>query len=215
MSAVRVALAIACVVLVLALPVRAAAQGTTEHAYAGGSLFADVKWFSGQDGDKPFDGHAAGAGLVAGVPLGSRWDIEARFDVPGFTETTRQHEVTYKRSIIVLKSTVRNRILSGGVLVRVHEVNHGRVSIGYLGGISMLAFRREYSSTGPADTPASLVPRPYKTTDFGAAPTLGVDVRIAFWRRVALVPEVQVTAFRFTDMSGLFVRPRLGLHWKF
>lgn len=216
MSPVRVIVGIVCAALVLNVAERAAAQGaSSQRPYAGGAIFGDFKWFSGADDQHVLDGHAAGGGIVVGAPVGRRWDLELDVDAPGFSRTSRPYEVTFKRSVITLESATRNRMMSVATIVRLQGARRGRLSVGYRGGLAFLVLRREHSTAAPAGTPASIIPKPFVTTDFTAAPVVGADVRIAFGPHLSLVPAIEASAFRFDDASGVVVRPRLGVHWRF
>lgn len=186
-----------------------------ETVYVTGGVFADVKRFSGDPATNVLNGDGFGGSVAVGTHLAARWDLEAGFDASGFTETTHSHSLTVRRDTVTLQSITRNRAMSFAALVRYHTAPRGRLQIGYLGGLQFLRLQRQFETEGPADTPASLLPKPLDLVDYGAAPVVGVDVRIGITGRLYIIPALHVSAFQFRDVSGLLVRPRIGVRWAF
>jgi hypothetical protein len=61
-----------------------------------------------------------------------------------------------------------------------------------------------------------LIPRADERVDYSAAPTVGIDARIALSPNLAIVPGVHACVFRFgDDESGFLIRPRVGIRWTF
>ena len=105
--------------------------------------------------------------------------------------------------------------MSVAALVRYHTAPRGRVQLGYLGGVLFLRLQRQFDTQGPADTPISLIPRPLEVMDYGAAPVVGVDARITIAPHLSVVPAFHASAFEFRDVSGVLLRPRIGVRWTF
>jgi hypothetical protein len=146
--------------------------------------------------------------------LGARWDAEVGVDASKFTEDVQTSSVTVRRALITLESRTRNSVLSFGALIRYRPSPHGRVQLGYLGGLSFLRLHRAFDTQGPEDTPASLIPRPQELIDYCASPTLGIDARIALVRRLSVIGAIHVSSFAVRDVSGVLLRPRIGVRWQ-
>lgn len=208
---------LACALLLGAAPRSAHAQQPRgrERVYVGGSLLADIKRFSGDTTDPTLDGESMGGGVTIGTALASRWDLQLGVDVPRFSGTSHDRLVTLQKFAFTLQSVTRNQTLSVATLIRFHGGRHGRVQLGYLGGLSVVRLRRDVHTEAPDGTPAGLIPRPDFSVGYTAAPTLGIDAQIVIADHLSLVPGLQATVFSLPDTSGILLRPRLGLRWTF
>lgn len=186
-----------------------------ESAYVTGGVFADVKRFSGDPTEGVLDGTAGGGAIAVGTSIGSRWDLQVALDVTGFSKTRRERDITFQREKITLTSVVENQALSVATLLRFRSAPHGRVRLGYLGGLSFVRLHRKFHTEAPEGTPAGLIPRPNERVDYSAAPTVGIDARIALTEHLSVIPGVHACVFRFAEESGLLVRPRIGVRWAF
>jgi hypothetical protein len=186
-----------------------------ESAYVTAGTFVDVKRFSGDPTEGVLDGSALGAAFAVGTSIGSRWDLQVALDVTGFSETRRDRDITFQREKITLTSVVENQVLSVATLLRFRSAPHGRVRLGYLGGLSFVRLHRKFHTDAPEGTPSGLIPRANEHVDYSAAPTVGIDARIALTEHVSLIPGIHACVFRFADESGLLVRPRIGVRWAF
>jgi hypothetical protein len=199
-----------------AVPAPAAAQTPiVERAYATVGLFGDIKRFSGDPTESTLDGQNAGGAVAIGTFIGSRWDLQLGLDMAGFSRTRHPREVTLQRETIILTSVAENRALSVATLLRFRASSHGRLRLGYLGGLTFVRLHRKFHTTAPAGTPSALIPRPDERIDYSAAPTVGIDARIALTEHLSLVPGLHACVFRFSDESALLVRPRIGIRWAF
>jgi hypothetical protein len=207
---------VAAVAACAANPARAQ-TGPGGSVYAGGSVFADVKRFSGDPSNKPLDGQAVGGAAQLGTSLGDRWDIEIGIEVPAFTSSIQPHPVVAnKATTITLQDRTENRVISVPAIVRFRSAPHGRVQLGYLAGLSIVRLQRNFDTLAPAGTPGGLVPKPHEIVGYAAAPVLGVDARIAINGRLAVVPAVRASVLNVvTQVSGVLVRPHIGLRWTF
>jgi hypothetical protein len=210
----RVVLAALPAVAAVAAP--AAAQAPImERAYATAGLFGDIKRFSGDPTESTLDGQVAGGAVAIGTFIGSRWDLQLGLDMSGFSRTQHPRDITLQRETITLTSVAENQALSVATLLRFRASSHGRLRLGYLGGLTFVRLHRKFHSTAPAGTPSALIPKPDERIDYTAAPTVGIDVRIALTEHLSLVPGLHACVFRLSDESGLLVRPRIGLRWAF
>jgi hypothetical protein len=213
-GASRTVLAALAVLAAMAAP--AAAQASlTERAYATAGIFGDVKRFSGDPTESTLDGQVAGGAVAIGTFIGSRWDLQLGLDVSGFSRTERARDITLQRETITLTSVAENRALSVATLLRFRASSHGRLRLGYLAGLTFVRLHRKFHTTAPAGTPSALIPRPDERIDYSAAPTVGIDARIALTEHLSLVPGLHACVFRFSDESALLVRPRIGIRWAF
>lgn len=183
--------------------------------YASASVIGDVKRFSGDAETNVLDGEGFGGSVAIGSSVGSRWDVEVGVDLPRVTEVLRPRSVTVRREILTFQSRTRNRTVSVPTLIRYRPAPRGRRQLGYLAGMSFVRLERRFDTQGPEGAPASLIPRPQDLVDYGAAPTVGVDARIGIGERLSIVPAIHVSAFTLREVSGVFLRPRIGLRWQF
>ena len=202
-------------VLALSCPPAVAQTPIVESAYVTGGTFLGVKRFSGNPTEGILDGEATGGAVAVGTSIGSRWDLQVGLDVTGFSRTRRPRDVTFQRDTITLTSVAENQVLSVATLLRFRSAPHGRVRLGYLGGLSFVRLHRRFHTDAPQGTPASLIPRADERVDYSAAPTVGIDARIAMSEHLAIIPGIHACVFRFADESGLVVRPRIGIRWAF
>ena len=186
-----------------------------ESAYVTGGVFADVKRFSGDPTDATLDGNVAGGAVAVGTFIGSHWDLQLGLDATGFSRTKRPRAVTFQKELLTLTSIAENQVLSVATLLRYRAAPHKRVRLGYLGGLSFVRLHRRFHTSAPDGTPAALIPRPEERVDYSAAPTVGLDARIALSAHLSLVPGIYACVFRLSDESGLLVRPRFGVRWAF
>ena len=187
----------------------------SESAYVTAGTFVGIKRFSGDPTAATLDGTATGGTIAVGTSIGSRWDLQVGLDLTGFSRTLRPRDVTFQRQTITLTSVAENQVLSVATLLRFRSAPHGRVRLGYLGGLSFVRLHRRFHTDAPDGTPAGLIPRPDERVDFSAAPTVGLDARIAVTEHLSVIPGIHTCVFRFTDESGLLVRPRVGVRWAF
>lgn len=186
-----------------------------EGVYVSVGALADVKRFSGDPATNVLDGQAFGGTVALGTSLATRWDLEIGVDAPRVTSKSQARSVTFQRETITLQSNTGNRAMSVAMLIRYRTAPRARVQVGYLGGLSFVRLHRQFATQAPANTPAALIPRSQELVDYGAAPTVGVDARIAIAAHLSLVPAIHVSAFAFRDVSGVLVRPRIGVRWTF
>ena len=210
------------VVIVAAVAASAANPARAQTAsgrsvYVGGSVFDDVKRFSGDPSKATLDGQAIGGAAQLGTALGDRWDIEIGIEVPTFTSSLQSRpEVANKSTTITLQDRTQNRAVTVPAVVRFHNLPHGRVQLGYLAGVDFVRLQRKFDTLAPAGTPAGLVPKPHEIVGYAATPVLGFDARIAINDRLAVVPAVRASVLNVvTQVSGLLIRPQIGLHWMF
>ena len=205
-----------CTAIAMGVACSAVAQSAaSQHPYVSVSAIADVKRFSGDPATNVLDGQTAGIAAAFGSSLGARWDLEVGVDAPRDSTNSRPRVVTVRREVITLQSRTRNRALSFDALIRFRARQRGRLQMGYLGGLSFLRLQRQFDTVAPADTPEALVPRPTELLSYGAAPTIGVDAHLALTDHLLVVPAIRVSAFNFDGVSGVLLRPRIGVGWVF
>ena len=186
-----------------------------ESAYVTAGTFVGVKRFSGDPTEGILDGTATGIAVAVGTSIGTRWDLQVGLDVGTFSETDRPRDVTFQRETITLTSIAENQVLSVATLLRFRSAAHGRVRLGYLGGLSFVRLHRRFHTEAPDGTPTGLIPRPDERVDYSAAPTVGLDARITVTEHLSVIPGVHACVFRFADESGFLFRPRIGVRWAF
>jgi len=186
-----------------------------ESAYVTGGAFVEVKRFSGDPQEAVLDGNTAGGAVAVGTHIGSHWDLQLGLDVTGFSRSERPRSVTLAKDTYTLTSVTDNQVLTVATLLRYRAAPHGRWRLGYLGGLSFIRIDRRFHTDASDATPAGLIPRPDEAVDYSAAPTIGLDARVAISDHVSLVPGIHACVFRFGNESGFLVRPRIGVRWTF
>lgn len=207
--------ALAAVVVVACAEPAQAQNPITESVYVTGSIFVDVKRFSGDPTEAILDGEATGGAIALGTHIGSRWDLQVGLDIGGFSETDRPRTITFGKETYALTSIAENKVSSVTTLLRFRSTPHGRVRLGYLGGLSFVRLHRKFHTEAPEGTPPGLIPRPNEEVDYAAAPAVGIDARIAINDHLSVIPAIYACVFRFGDESGVIVRPRVGVRWAF
>lgn len=192
-----------------------AQNAIAESAYVTGGVFVDVKRFSGDPTESILDGEAVGGAVALGTHIGSRWDLQVGLDIGGFSRTERPRTITIGKETYSLTSIAENKVSSVTTLLRFRSTPHGHVRLGYLGGLSFVRLHRRFHTEAPEGTPAGLIPRPNAQVDYAAAPTVGIDARIAINEHLSVIPAMYACVFRFGDESGVIVRPRVGVRWAF
>ncbi len=209
-------LLVSCTLLVMGCAESAVAQtALSDRVYIGGSLLVDLKRFSGDPTDNVLDGESVGVSLTLGTAGGPRWDVEVGLDLPRSTQAVRERSVILGRSTAEIQSITDNRAVSATALVRFRPTRRGRVQLGFLAGITILRVRQHFEALAPDSIPASFIPRPVESVDYGAGPTIGGDGRVDLGTHLALVSAIHVTTFGAGEVSGLLMRPRVGVRWTF
>ena len=209
------ALAATSALLLVPAPAAEAQSPIVESAYVTGGTFLGVKRFSGDPTEGVLNGEATGGAIAVGTSIGSRWDLQVGLDVTGFSETRRPRDITFQRDTITLTSVAENQVVSVATLLRFRAAPRGRLRLGYLGGLSFVRMHRRFHTDAPDGTPTGLIPRPDERVDYSAAPTVGIDARIAVSDHLSVIPGIHACVFRFADESGFLVRPRIGVRWAF
>jgi hypothetical protein len=192
-----------------------AQSAISESAYVTGGAFVDIKRFSGDPGENTLDGNVAGGAIAIGTFVGSHWGVQLGLDVTGFSRTERPRTVTLQKQTFTLTSVAENQVLSVSTLLRFRASEHGKVRLGYLAGLSFVRLHRKFHTEASEGTPNGLIPHAAEQVDFSAAPTVGLDARIALTRHLSLVPGIVACVFRLPADSGVLVRPRIGIRWAF
>jgi hypothetical protein len=212
--------------------------------YITGSGFADIKTFSGTDGNlygggsSDLDGTSAGGGVRIGTFLHPRWSLELAIDTGGKTEGSDRFpiilaDITSVSRVPELKQSVR--FLTVGTVVGFHPAARGRFHPGYLAGFSFV--RGTYKSRVPsyytiaADLLNSttrlssvfptIFPPPVlsfddvTTTENTSGVVLGFETAIDVGQKLAIVPEVRALAFSQRGAGAFLIRPGVSVRWSF
>lgn len=176
-----------------------------------GSVFADVKRFSGDSTSLPLDGTAFGAGGRIGTTLAPHWIVELGVDA-GRTTTTVRDETSLPA--IRRQARTRNQLMAVAAVVGFHPRTSGRLQPGYLGGVTLLHVIRKTDNL-IGDLPQPIGHR--RTIDNVTAATIGFEMRVGLRRHLAVVPEVRALAFTLSGSgpSGFAIRPGVAMRWDF
>jgi hypothetical protein len=227
---------------------RAAGAQDTGYVTAGG--FADIKrfgstnaiyYYSSPDQKMSLDGTAAGGGVRVGTLLIPQLSLELAIDVGGRTRGTlpdpyRILAIPQPVPVRFPQLTESTKFVAVSTVLGFHPAPHGRVRLGYLGGVSFV--RGTYKS----DYPSYGVPVPLFTvgspTSVGSVPVtfppivtvstltqrdnklgivLGFEAAIDMAKHFAVVPEIRALTFSAPGAGPrvFLIRPGVGVRWRF
>ena len=162
-------------------------------------------------------------GLSGGIGVFGSRHISARveLDFPQWhtSDVSTRNRVQQRIEVSALHEEARAPSISA--LVARHIRPASGVNFAVLGGatVTTRSFRHA-GSFEVLDSDGTLIEHREITTDVGGhrwfALTFGTDATVALNRRLALVPQLRVHSYIFSDHTSLlFVRPRVSLRWQF
>ncbi len=225
------------------LIVSALSAAAQSPVYITGTGFADIKTFSGTEGNlygsgsSQLGGTTAGGGLRIGTFLHPRWSLELAIDVGGKTEGSTQYPMILAdipTSLRVPDFKQRVRFLTVSSVVGYHPAPRGRLRPGYLVGFSFVrgTYQSQYPNYYALATGAltrvnlgtvfpTIFPPPVFTTETitstenTSAVALGFETAIDLQKHLSVVPEVRALAFSQRGAGVFLIRPGVGLRWNF
>ena len=90
-----------------------------------------------------------------------------------------------------------------------------RADIVYLGGLAFVRTSSQVSFGGGIRLLGSVIPFEQSFVTYGAAPVVGVDVRVSMTDHLRLVPGLRLLVVDEGGRSGWVTRPSIGLQWTF
>jgi hypothetical protein len=226
------------------LIVSALSAAAQSPVYITGTGFADIKTFSGTEGNpygsssSQLGGTTAGGGFRIGTFLHPRWSLELAIDTGGKTEGSTQYPMILLADLPTsprvpdFKQSVR--FLTVSSLVGYHPAPRGRLRPGFLAGFSFVrgTYRSEYPNYYVLATGVltrvnlstvfpTIFPPPVFTTETitstenTSAVALGFETAIDLQKHLAVVPEVRALAFSQRGAGVFLIRPGVGVRWSF
>jgi hypothetical protein len=116
--------------------------------------------------------------------------------------------------------TTRVRTSTTSALLFARQSLGSRVSLAYLGGVGFSRVVRETEFGFPriiVPLPPGILPGSYstRTTQYGAGPVVGVELRAGMTEHMQLVAGLRAHTLRQSLVDGWMIRPSVGLAWKF
>lgn len=217
----------------------AGAQGV----YVGGAVAAEVvRTTSSRSGNATYDsgsGEALAGAIRVGTAISDRFGVELEFFRPGAIES--DESLPYylpaldlpgqiapgipRSSTGVLTAlppfvsqTTRVRATTTSALLFARQPLGSRVELVYLGGIGFSRVVRELDyetqsviiRIAPSSLPAS-----NRTTQYGAGPVVGFEVRAGMTEHAQVVAGLRLHTLGQAVVDGWMIRPSVGLAWKF
>jgi hypothetical protein len=208
----RTTLAILAVMLSAAPAAAQTREGTvfvTGGAFAGIERAAHTTSSGISDPALNPSGTAPGALIGVGTFVTPAWSVQFELALEGTIDKTTSF--TYPDLPVTTRTNSEMRSTGGAALVGFHTRAHGRLALGYLGG---LAFVRERQTSQRVVTgiPADPLESPeIDTVLYGSTAAVGMDADITVSRHLAIVPQVRAQ----TSARGLSIRPGVSARWSF
>jgi len=235
----RVGLALATVTLIFC------SVGTVQAqtVYVGGSAVADIARFGSTGIGDSSGGEAFGGAIRVGTAVTDRWGIDLEFTLPGEIEQENSFSFPAGALGTVLPGLVPGRVpLPGGMPIDIGLIGTAlsipfssttayrystftvmpylrqslgsRADIVYLGGLAFVRTSSRLSFGGGIRLlPGYGFEQLFVT--YGAAPAVGLDVRVSMTDHLRLVPGLRVLVVDERGRSGWLTRPSIGLQWIF
>ena len=117
-------------------------------------------------------------------------------------------------------STTAHRYSTLTIMPYIRQSLGSRADIVYLGGLALVRTSSELSFGGSLGSvggrPGAGIPRfEQSLVSYGAAPAVGLDVRVSMTDRLRLVPGLRLLVVDEGGRSGWITRPSIGLQWTF
>ena len=211
--------------------------------YVGGSAVADIARFGSIGIGDSSGGEAFGGAIRVGTAVTDRWGIDLEFTRPGEIEQENPLSILAGAFETVLPGLAPGRVpLPGGMPIDIGRIGTAlsvpfssttayrystftvmpylrqslgsRADIVYLGG---LAFVRTSSRISLGGGIRLLAGNGFEQSfvTYGAAPAVGLDVRVSMTDHLRLVPGLRVLVVDESGRSGWLTRPSIGLQWIF
>lgn len=209
------------IVVASALTLAASTATAQTRVFVAGSVFADVKRFSGDPSQDTLSANGVGGGPEVGLLVANRWSVRLALDA-GDT-TTRSIPIfigvltpPMNRPVTSYSERIATRLVATSALVGFHPDFGRRVHVGILGGMTFLHATRTFDVTPNPGVLAALVVRPHTIVETVAAPTVGVELPIDLTHGLAVAPELRATPFSLAEgVAGLALRPGVAIRWTF
>jgi hypothetical protein len=238
--ATRIGLALATVTLTFCAVGTVQAQTT----YVGASAVADIARFGSAGVEDSSGGEAFGWAIRVGTAITDRWGIDLEFTRPGEIEQENSFSYLAGGLETVLpdfapgrfppatgipidigrigtalsvpfSSMTKQRYSTLTVMPYVRQSLGSRADILYSGGLALVRNSSQVSLGGGIRLLGSITPFEQSFVTYGAAPVVGVDVRVSMTDHLRLVPGLRLLVVDEGGRSGWVTRPSIGLQWTF
>ena len=156
-----------------------------------------------------------------GVFLTRRMSVRLEFDLPPWHASQQSGRARLPHRIEVHSIREENRAPSFSGLIAGHLRSGSRVSVAILAGCTSAT--RSWRDSGFVDylDLQENVSEHHEVANSGSnyrwlAVTAGADAAVSLTKQLAVVPQLRVHSYLFSDHTSLvFVRPRVLLRWQF
>jgi hypothetical protein len=209
-------LAIAALFVSLVALATAPTAATAQTVFVDGGILADYDPTLRSDTSTTL-GASGGIGVFVSRRVSARLELD--FPQWHASDESGRERVLQRIEVSALRREGRAPSISG--LVAAHIRPASRVNFAVLGGGTVTTrHSRITRSVEILDLEGNLIERRDLGSDSGHhrwfALTVGADAIMTVNRRLALVPQLRVHSYLFSDHTSLlFVRPRVALRWRF
>jgi hypothetical protein len=184
----------------------AAAQSGS--GFVQGGFSSDIRQFSNDGGESPFDGTTGGVWLGGAGFLSPRFSAGVELDLGGETTATETVTVTISGRPTQITTTFTAERRSVSALAGFHTPAGSVVRIGCYGGVSFTSFRREISSNAQpfeGEEPLSVF------NERVTSAVVGVDVSVRIVPHLSIVPALRAQGLSLSgDLTGFSIRPSVA-----
>jgi hypothetical protein len=201
--------------LLLAMSVFAAEAAFAQAAFVEGGFVIDSRRFSGQPGDRVFDGNVATIMIGGGGFLTPLISASVELDLGAELATAQRVTITIAGRPEVVTTTYASRRRSVSALLGIHSPAQRTMRAGVYAGLAFTAFQQRIAADAPAIV-LSAAPPPTGFTHLAATPIIGVDLAAAISRHLAVVAVVRAQGLGFSgELQGFSVRSGAALRASF
>jgi hypothetical protein len=220
--------------LVLSILLCGASMSEAQSTFVSASLLGEIGRFSVAEVepnpilptvDAKVDGEAIGFGLAIERAVGERWGVSLEFTKAGAISGEDSYELPFTIAIfpplppIEIRRTFEHERYAVNPMAWYAQPVGDRLELAFLAGVSFLHtdFTQSQTATVPALAlirPDIIVPRT-TISEYSVEPIVGVDARIRFTDRLAIVPGVRLQSASAGGRPGWLIRPGVAVRFGF
>ena len=221
-----------------------AGTAQAQSTYVGVSALADIARFGSNGFGGSSGGEAFGGAIRIGTSIADRWGVDLEFTRPGEIEQEHSFNVLLGIPVLTPFTSVQPGAatrpgampIGGGiasilppsynvtsterystltVMPWVRQSLGSRADIVYLGGLALVRTTTRMNFGGGVRILAGPGGFTESSVTYGAAPAVGLDVRVSMTDHLRLVPGMRLLVVDDGGRSGWLARPSVGLQWSF
>ena len=193
----------------------AASTAGAQTAFIEGGFSRDVRRFSHEGTQSPFDGTVNGVWVNGSVFVAPRWSVGVELDNGEDVTFEDKVNLTLAGRPTEITTTYISKRRTVSALAGIHTSPGRPVQLGAYAGLGFTRFRREISSDAPPIV-INETPTPSVFEERVTNAIVGVDVAILLAPNVALVPALRAQGLSLSgDLSGFSIRPSIGARISF